>query len=272
MAFGDGFQYNVENMSMWFQGGVRRSIVIFFVAGLVLLAPFYYLGQLSSYLYKNVWFDGDNGFIPKQLTITDYSVSQSQVAPLINGQRDIYVAIDNKTNKTIGYFPWVYTVQILDKNNTILSQDTVRSYLLPGDVTYVIGKNRDSQGEKMNIIKEPATQAVSYNPLANSVLKRPEIEVLSSGFKDTTNPEEILVYAYFKNNDFLTVKSVDVLYIIRDTQQAVVGIGSYNFKGFLPGSERDMQIPYPKPKDRVAKFVELRWYVNYLDSNIVVKN
>jgi hypothetical protein len=96
--------------------------------------------------------------------------------------------------------------------------------------------------------------------------------VLSSGFKDTTNPEEILVYAYFKNNDFLTVKSVDVLYIIRDTQQAVVGIGSYNFKGFLPGSERDMQIPYPKPKDRVAKFVELRWYVNYLDSNIVVKN
>jgi hypothetical protein len=272
MAFGDGLQYNVENFSLWFQGGVRRGILIFFVVSLALLAPFYFLGQFTSSLYKNVWFDSKNLFIPKTLDIKKYTISQSQVAPLINDQNDIYVSVDNKINPNIGYWPWVYTVQILDKNGTILSQETQESYLLPGDVTYIVGKNRDVGGTQIKIIEEPATQSVYYNPEANSILKKPDIEVLSSGFTESdTNKNEINIYAYFKNNDFVTIKSVDVLYIVRDTQQAVVGIGTYNFRGFTPGSERDMKIPYPKPKERVAKFIELRWFVNYLDSNSIVR-
>ncbi len=272
MAYGDVMQRNIEHFSLWFQGGIRRGILIFFVVALVLLAPFYFLGQLTSGLYKAVWFDSSNSFNPKQLSIEDYRVSSTQVAPLANGQNDLYVTIDNKNNPTVGYFPWIYTVQILDKDNVILSQDTIRSYLLPGDVTYVIGKNRDPNGVKLNLIKESGTQPVQYNAESNSILKAPNIEVVGQGFKDSpTNKDELNVSAYFKNNDIVTIKSVDVLYIIRDTQQSVVGIGTYNFRGFTPGSEREMQISYPKPKDRVPKFIELRWFVNYLDSNAIVR-
>jgi hypothetical protein len=60
---------------------------------------------------------------------------------------------------------------------------------------------------------------------------------------------------------------VDILYIIRDTRESVVGIGEYSFQGFFPDTERDMQLEYPKPLDRTASSVEIRVMVNYLDSS-----
>jgi hypothetical protein len=267
MAFSDDLQYKLENAALYFQGGVRRNVLIFSGVCIILIVPIYFLGQISSSLYKQVWFDKTEFFIPKSVSVKDYSVSTTQVAPLINGQNDLYLSIDNKENKEIGYFPWVYTLQLLDSNNNILSQEKTTKYLLPGDVTYVVSKNRDAGATKLNLIKETGSIAVAYNPNANKLLKKPNINVLSSTVSAIPNTDELQVSAEFRNDDIVTVGTVDILYIIRDTQGAVVGIGNYSFGGFVPNSKRELKLNYPKPKDREARDLEIRVNVNYLDSN-----
>jgi hypothetical protein len=268
MSLSDNLQYKLENAALYFQGGVRRNILIIGGICLVLIVPFYFLGQLASGLYKQVWYNNKDFFIAKNTVTKDFIISSTQVAPLINGQNDLYVSIDNKANPEIGYFPWVYTLQSIDANGIITSQERTNTYLLPGDVTYVLSKNRDVGAVKLNLIKEPGTVAVNYNPNANKLLKKPNITTLTKTVKpSTSNPDEIELYAEFRNDDIVTIGTVDVLYIVRDTQESVVGVGKFSFGGFVPGSKRELIQSYPKPKDREAKDLEVRINVNYLDSN-----
>lgn len=269
MALMDNLQYRLENASLYFQGGVRRSVLIFSGVCILLLAPLYFLGQLSSNLWKQTWFDSQEIYIAKQIPQREYEISETQIVPLANGSRELYLSVNNFANREIGFFPWVYTLQVLDAGDSLLSQQTYRSYLLPEETKYIVHRSNDGNASKLRIIQEPATQAYRYNPNANRILKEPNIEIRSPGF-ELNSDDSLTIRAVFKNNDIVNVNSVNVLYIIRDTRQSVVGIGEYSFNGFSAGSEREMRLNYPKPKDREPRFLDIRWSVNYLDSRNIL--
>jgi hypothetical protein len=265
MGFGDNLQYKIENASIYFQGGVRRSVLIFAGICLVILAPSYFLGQFSSNLWKNSWYNDKNIVIPKNVTEQEYAISETEVVSLANNTNDLYVSVNNKANKEIGFFPWVYTVQVLNNNGSILSQRKISSYLLPEETKYIVINSSDSQGTKLNLIREPETKSRLYNPNSNQLLKQPNVEIRTQELTPIPNSNNLKIRAIFKNNDQIVIQRFDVLYIIRDTRQSVVGIGTYSFNGFIANSEREMILEYPKPKNREARFLDLRWSVNYLD-------
>jgi hypothetical protein len=266
MSFGDNLQYRVENWSLYFQGGVRRSVLIFAGVCLAALAPAYFFGQFTSNILKTTWYNDKNFVIPKSIQILDYEVSQTQIVPLINNQNELYVSVNNKTNQSTGYFPWIYTLKIYDPADQLVSAKTYSSYLLPNEIKYVVTRAEQNKGSRVELVQEPQTTAVQYNPLANSLLKNPNITIRSQNVRDLDN-KNLEIFALFKNNDQVRIETVDVLFIIRDTRQSVTGIGQYQFNGFVPGEEREIRLTYPKAKDREAKFLDIRWSVNYLDKN-----
>jgi hypothetical protein len=266
----DSFQYRIENLSLAFQGGVRRGVLVFTGICLVLLAPFYFGGQAAAGLYKNTWFDSENAVIPKKLAENEYEVSETQIVPLASGESALYISVSNKLNTGVGYFPWVYTLQVTSKDGTLLDQQKFSSYLLPEEVKYLTLNSADPTAANLKIIEEPETQKVFYNPNANNNQKTPDIQIRNDQVLPGTDPNSLKISAIFKNNTEFNIEKVDVLFLIRDSRQSVVGIGVYNFSGFVARSERIIQLDYPKPRDREARFLDLRWSVNYLDKNTIV--
>lgn len=264
------WQYRLENLSIWFQGGVRRSFLIFAGIVLVLLAPTYFLGILAS----NFWFntpslnsralDFSLKFRPKEIQEQEWIISDTQIVPLANKENTLYISINNKANPSIGYFPFVYTLQVLDANGRILSQEKKVSYLLPAEVKFISINTASAQAAKLNLIRENETRPVYYNP-NNQVLKQPDIRLVSQNLRDITYTPDLEISAVFKNEDKIKIGRVDILYLIRDAQQSVVGIGEYSFENFLPQTEREIKLRYPKPDGRSFKFLDIRWTVNYLD-------
>lgn len=268
MSFADELQIKLENASLYFQGGVRRNILIIAGVAVVLLAPSYFGGQLISRLYRQVWYDKDNQVNSKVITVNTYDISDTQIVQLSNGTRDLYVAVSNKRNQEIGYSPWNYTVQLLSGNDQIIKQERITSYLLPDDTKYIVVNTDDPTATKIRITEENGTTPVLYNPLSPLTAKIPNIEIRQQTLQ--VNPDNsVQIIAQFKNNDIVRVEKINVLYIVRDTRQAVVGIGTLEFSGFLPGTLRDFSLNYPTPSGREPKFIDLRWSVNYLDPNIV---
>ncbi len=260
----DNLQTKIERWSLYFQGGIRRSVLIFLGIALVLLAPLFFLGQFSSYLFGLTWIDESNTVIEKTLVVNDFTVSQTQSVELINGEKDLYASINNKTNEEVGFTPWIYTTQILDGEGTILSQKTRRSYILPNDINFVVERSTDPAGKELKIITEPSTVPVKYNP-NNESLQEPNLRILSSRIIDNIEGDNLIIEGNMINEDKVEIKTVNILFIIRDTRESVIGIGTYSFDGFKPGTERGFSLSYPKPKDREPKLLDLRWSVNYLD-------
>jgi hypothetical protein len=277
MSFADELQYRTENLSLYFQGGVRRSILIFTGICLVLLAPTYFLGQQISNLWSQAPFNPNvynakNIVTSKNLVEKELLIGETQVASLANGENTLYLTINNKVNPEIGFFPFVYTVQILSKDDTVVSQQKYRSYLLPGEIKYVVGRSADTTGQKLKIIREPETQAINYNPKQTGTLKQPNIVIKDQSVKNIPGTKNLQIRAVFKNQDQVYVDNIDVLYIIRDTRESVVGIGEYSFQGFLPNTERDVVLEYPQPADRLATQADIRWSVNYLNKSLIRLN
>jgi len=268
------FQYRLENLGLWFQGGVRRGILFFFVACIIASVPVYFLlGLLSGSWFKtafNPWsFEQEsftnNKFIPEQKLET----SVTQILDLKDGSRQLYAAVSNKLNPLIGYFPFVYDLQILDNNNQLIAQKTERSYLLPGEVKYVIWEDPDARGTKLAVIRRPETQIVYYNPNSPTV-KKPDLRVVDQGFRIRTETPILYVNFRMKNDSRLQVKDVNIIYILRDSRESVVGIGEFLFTNFMPLEERSIEIDYLQPKTRTPVLVEIIWSVNYLDTGNLI--
>ncbi len=266
----DSFQYRIENLSLAFQGGVRRGVLIFTGVCLILLAPVYFGGQAAAGLFRQTWFDSSNAVIPKDLKENKYEVSTTQLVPLASGETALYISVSNKLNSTVGYFPWVYTLQVTSKDGTLLDQQRFTSYLLPEEVKYLTLNSADPTATTLSIIEEPQTQRVFYNPNANNNQKTPDIQIRNDQILPGKDQNSLKISAIFKNNTEFNIEKVDVLFLIRDSRQSVVGVGVYNFSGFEARSERIIELDYPKPRDREARFLDLRWSVNYLDKNSIV--
>lgn len=274
MSFIDNLQYKAQSLSILFKQGIRRSFIIFAVVCVILLAPFYFIGQFTSRIWNSSnlnpnRINNTTFVIPRTITEQPLEYSETQIVPLKNGETALYMTISNKLNDEVGFWPFVYTVQVLDNAGAILSQERTRSYLLPDDIKYVVSTSKDPSAVRLNVIREPETKAVFHNKNSPQFVSDPNISIEAQRLEFPKGSDKLKVFARFKNNGQFNVKSVEVLYIVRDTRQSVVGIGEFSFQGFLAKSERDMNLDYPYPLERTPSIADVRWSINYLDPNII---
>jgi hypothetical protein len=275
MAFSDSLSRQIETASLYFQGGVRRSVIIFAGICIVLMAPAFFLGQSLSAIWSTLPANPDhiqnkNIYIQKILSENDYSIDRSQLVPLSTGGTVLYTTINNRQNQDYGYYPFVYRVQVLDIQNSIIYEKIEQSYLLPGDIKYVVVAPGDDRGVSLRVSTEPDTRTLLYNPQAINLSKRINVEVRNPTVTDGDGEASLVLRALIKNNDIVRLKVVDLMYLIRDNRDRVVGVGQYKLENLQPGEEREFYLTYPKPRYRRATRLDIRTFVNYLDDNNIV--
>jgi hypothetical protein len=277
MSFTDSLSRQVETASLYFQGGVRRSVIIFTGVCIVLMAPAFFLGQSLSAIWSTLPANSDkiqnkNIYIQKFLSENEYSIDRSQLVPLSTGGTVLYTTINNRQNLDYGYYPFVYRVQVLDIQNSIIYEKIEQSYLLPGDIKYVVVAPGDDRGVSLRVSTEPDTRTLLYNPQSINLSKRINVEIRNPSVTDNDGDPNLILRASIKNNDIVRLKVVDLMYLIRDNRDRVVGIGQYKLENLQPGEERDFYLTYPKPRYRRATRLDIRTFVNYLDNNNIVLN
>jgi hypothetical protein len=278
--FGEKLQYQIENLGLWFQGGVRRNILIFFVACLIIAAPGYFLaGQLSKSWFTapfNPWGLKSESIIKdKYIPEQKLEISNTQTLDLKDGSRQFYVSISNKLNPLIGYFPFVYDLQILDSNNQLIDQKTETRYLLPEQVRFAIWEQPDSRGTKLQvIINKDKTKLVYYNPNSQTI-KMPNLVVIDTGCKIRNQTPFMNVNFRAKNQSRFGVDNIDSVYLVYDSRGNIVGIGEFKFTDFKANEERTIDLPYLQPKTFIENTnntscsplkIEVRLSVNFLDT------
>jgi hypothetical protein len=270
-------QYKLESASIYFQGGVRKSIIIFLGILLILLMPFYFFGQIMAGFWSN---NSKNSqaifykeiFEPKNVLVSNYQIDRSVSVPLVNSETVLYTTINNTKNQTIGYFPFVYRLQVLDANKKIVYENVESTYLLPGEVKYIIANPKNDKGYDLVITKDPKTQPVLYNPQADNLAKSVMVQTRNPIVKNNPENDQLEMTALIKNNGLVEIRSLDILYIARDARDRVVGIGEKQIMNLRSSEEREISVIYPKPKYRKATRLEVRAFVNYLDKENIIVN
>jgi len=261
----ENFTYNLRNLLVIRSTFVRKSVLICSGVILVLSIPGFFLGQLSSELFKRTWFDQKSILNSELQNVGKINVSQTQVIDLEGTNKDFYVSISNKENKNIGFSPFNYTLRLLNSSNQVIFQENKSEFLLPDETKFVTIRSDNPDAKKIEIIEGNNTPKI-YNPNSNSLARDPKIEIRQSRITEQDNGQ-LKIFTQFKNSDSVTIKNAEILYIIRDTRQSVVGIGSFQLNGFVANEIRDLTIDYPKPLNREAKSLDIRIRVNYLDEN-----
>ncbi len=262
-----------EFVSNAFRGGVHRWIMVYIVIGMILIFPVYFLGQLGS----KAWYQlpaNPAHFVNKELIRSDYLVKNDKIlkfdevgtADLLGDQKMLYTFANNQSNKNFGYDPFVYKAQVLDENGKILSETTDSTYILPGEASFISTYSDNPLASDLKIIQLPQSKQVQYNPLTNPLLKKVQLDIRDSSVTEL-DQSNLNLKASIKNINNFQINKIDLILIIRDSQDGIVGAKNFSFNNLGPGDERSVELPYPKPKDKNALNIDVRYSVNFLDSD-----
>jgi hypothetical protein len=263
-------QYQLENLTLWFQGGIRRGFLIFSGVCLVLIVPFYFLVTASI----SFWFqskinpfrlDDSSYYQPKEIPQKEMIFSNTQVVSLKDGSKELYQSINNKSNLQVGYVPFVYDLAVLDAEGKLLKTETKSTYILPGEIRYIVYNAIETGASSLKLTRNEATKAVYYNPFSKSY-KKPKISISGINFSVRSSTNILYINFVIKNNDQIKINKTDLLYTVRDSRESVVGIGEYLIDDLLAGEQREVSITYVQPLEREAKLINIDWSVNYLDA------
>jgi hypothetical protein len=254
-----------------FRGGVHRWIFIYIVVGLALIYPFNLLGQSASKLWFKIPYNPGH-FVNTDIIKKDYLVKNDNIlkfdevgtSELLGDQKLLYTYANNQTNKNFGYDPFVYKAQVLDENGKILNESTERTYILPGEASFISAYSEDPNATSLKIIQLPETKQIQYNPIANPLLRKVLLDIRDTTLIDL-DQSNLTLKASLKNMENIQIKKIDVVLLIRDSQDGIVGAKSFSFNNLGPLEERSIELIYPKPKDRNATNLDVRYSINYLD-------
>jgi len=212
--------------------------------------------------------------IPKTIKANPYSIGESRVIDLNNGQKILYLLVSNKDNPDIGFYPWSYTYQVLSASGEVLEQRSVfDDFLLPDEQTYIVVYTSNPQAVSLRIqLDEVNTNLVPYNRESPNFLKKPNIVQRRGIVNDDPKKDFYEVSLLFKNDDTVDVKTVNVLYLLRSDDGQIVGMNKSVLSGFLANTEREITVlDLPKPSRALTKkpLLEVVLRINYLDPTIV---
>jgi hypothetical protein len=212
--------------------------------------------------------------ISKTIKANPYSIGESRVIDLNNGQKILYLLVSNKDNPDIGFYPWSYTYQVLSASGEVLEQRSVfDDFLLPDEQTYIVVYTSNPQAVSLRIqLDEVNTNLVPYNRESPNFLKKPNIVQRRGIVNDDPKKDFYEVSLLFKNDDTVDVKTVNVLYLLRSNDGQIVGMNKSVLSGFLANTEREITVlDLPKPSRALTNkpLLEVVLRINYLDPTIV---
>jgi hypothetical protein len=264
----------IEEIALQLQAGARRWVVIVFIIGLILLYPIYLLGRglstawfnfspINSYRYNGKDIINTQTISEKQL-----SFNEQEPVQLLDGRKLFYTLVDNRENKNIGYSPFVYQVQVFDKSGQILSDETKFSSLLPGQSRHFFTYSSDPEATNMSIKKLPDSKLIYFNQQNNPFKDGQNIEIREQKIIEK-NSQNYTIRASLKNTAGFWIKKVDLILILRDVDDKIVGMQNYIIGGFGKNEERSVDLEYPKPKSGSAVNLDVRYFVDYLEDDAV---
>jgi hypothetical protein len=267
------WSYNFENLSLWFQGGVRRGFLVFALIGIVLCFPiFFFTTFISGFVFQASFnpygLEDTVNYQKKNIPVKEIIFSNSQVVPLKDGSKELYLSINNKANTEIGFYPFIYELIVTDNNGVAIDQSKSETYLLPGEIKYIVYRAKDSRAEKLTIRQNQDSKTVFFNPFSRKY-KRPNLATSNARFEERTGTNILNVYFTVRNNDTVNVNEVDLIYTIRDNRESVIGIGDFKLSNLKSGEERDVFIPYTQSANRSPRFINIDWYVNFLQDGVI---
>lgn len=264
------WQYKVESISIWFQGGVKKWILIAAGICVVLTVPLYFLFTFGSSAWYNSplnpgRFNSQVTFKPKNIPEKKMDFGPTQAVQLKDNTTELYMVVSNKENTQIGYNPFVYDIQVLDSKNNEINRETRSTFILPGDIRYITYRSQNMNAKKLNITRNNQTQKIFYN--SNSINQKPDVEITNSAFKIRTFTDILYVSFSIKNKEKFNLKAIDILYTIRDARESVIGIGEYQLTDLAANEQRDLdQIEYTQPMVSEPVGIDIIWSVNYLQN------
>jgi hypothetical protein len=258
----------VEDVALDLQSGVRKWVLITVGVAVVFAFPVYLLGnQISKWWFYNLgWtnrFDNKNFLNTKKFAQQQVNLEGAEYIDLVDGRRLIYSFLDNRQNRIVGYNPFVYKLQIINQQGETISDEIKNTYLLPAEAKYIAAYTRDLNAVSLSIQKLDDTNPVEYNAAANELLKPVELEIREQTVEDA-DKDNLMLKTTIKNSTRYFIKNVDLVMLIRDGQDSVIGVQDYKISGFLPNENREVKLRYPKSKNRTAKSLDVRYSVNYL--------
>ena len=266
------WEYQLENITIWFQGGVRKWVFISLAIMLVSCVPLYFIvTSINSAIFNTFSYNQDINFKKKEIAEKPIEYSNTKALNLKDGSKDLYMIIDNKLNAEIGYYPFVFDLIVQDKNGNTLYQKTHDAYLLPNDVRYVTYRSTDSNASKLVIRKnEEETKKVYYNPYSN-LLKNPKIKISNTSFQVRSFTDLLYLNATIKNEEKVGIKNIDLLLMIKSRSGDDIGLSSYNLSLLNPLEQKEIgPIEYIQSENADPVQVDVIWQVNYLDEKTFV--
>lgn len=271
-------EHIAENLVLELQSGIRKWVFIAFCVSIILAYPSY----LSAISLVNFWFTtsfNSNHFVAKNivmskvLTENELRLDTSNYVDLTNGKRLIYTFIDNRANRDLGYYPFIYKKQVTDRNNNLLVDNIETTYLLPGEAKYISAYTENQNAVAIKIEKQTSSKPTDYNPKAGVNIKNIELQIRDkSVFAKSNDKNTLTLRTSIKNPTSFMIKTVDLVMLIRDSQDSIIGVQNYSFNGLLPDEEREVIVDYPAPKNRTPKSLDVRYTINYLDESNIVAN
>jgi hypothetical protein len=269
---------NFEGIWEELKAGAKKWVLICFALTIILYYPIYLLSiQATKFWFYNVPFNPQK-YVTKKFVNSksdlkaDVQTVSSSYVDLADGRRLVYTFLDNRNNKNLGFDPFVFKKQLLDNKGSSVQDSFDQVYLLPGQTRYIFDYTENTDAVTLSIQRQPETNQVEYNPNANDFLKQPEFDIRESIVEESQDPNEknlLKIKASIKNPTKFAFKKVDFVMLIRDTNDAVIGVQNYSFNEFLPNEERDIRLTYPKSVNKDASSLDVRYSVNFLDeSNI----
>ncbi len=271
MALQRGFHYFKTRLDFIKIFWIHLTTWITVILLSLLVKPFY---ENVAPFIAGVYFDNfvakQDIVIPKMITAEPYVIGPTQVIDLVNGQKVLFVSVNNKVNPNVGFFPWVYTYQVLSETGEVLEQRTIfDEFLLPDEQTYIVVYTTNPRAARLRIqLDEINSILIPHNPDSPNFSQPPKIVQRQATLTENPNGDSYKINILFRNDDRFDVKQIDVIYLLRDQNGEVVGINKSILTGFLAGTDREIPVvDLPKPKKQLDRkpFLEVIVRINFLN-------
>jgi hypothetical protein len=267
------------NLERWrFQSilGIRKIVWFYCVICVLLTLPTGIIGQvLANVLTPRV----SNILVQtKQISHPVFTIEPDDAVQYEGNKRGFFATVSNQSstvNTGIGYSRWVYRFALYDINGKALITGRNTSFLLPEDTTYIVGPVTDEQGLKfeINTVKEASTP-VEFALATSNLVEIPRVFVTNTVKPETSvdNPNTVQIKFSIENTSVYNIKETECIFIIRDRDSKIIGIGRYITENLASKEIREVNLQYPKPTLGNSDQLEVKTSINYLDpENLVLQ-
>lgn len=251
--------------------GLKAFIWFYILIVILAVGPLYIFGKSVSNIVHDKYFKSAFSVQEKNISHPEYMLSRTQTLNLRNGERELYLQVSNTIKPDIGYYPWNYTKQVVDRFGNVIQEDFVVDYLLPNEEKFILSTSKNEDAAEINIITNKETSIpLLYNPSNSKYLSLPDLQIYQKVFFNSQyDSDKIDITIGVRNpSPDIVVRNLTILIIMRNIDQVPVGIAKMRLPVINNKSEEQVILKnYPKPKIGEIDILDVRLEYNYMEED-----